>query len=66
MFVKLNSISINAAICDTVHDAETAHGPDYYLPIAFGTLFRNMQFAGHHSYLKKKDFYLLLAVKNVK
>ena len=63
MFVKLNTISINAAICDPVHDGETAHGPDKYLPTAFGTL--NMQFAGHHSYLKK-GFYLLLAVQNVK
>ena len=65
MFVKLKSFSINAAICDPEQDAETAHGPDYYMPTTFGTVFRNMQFAGHHSYLKK-GFYQLLAVQNVK
>ena len=26
VFVKLNSISINAVMCDPVHDAETVHG----------------------------------------
>ena len=26
VFVKLNSISINAAMCDPAHDAETVHG----------------------------------------
>ena len=64
MFVKLNSISINAAICDTVHDAETAHGPDYY---SIWNPFPKYAVCRASLISKKRiGFYLLLEVKNVK
>ena len=63
VFVKLNSISINAVMCDPVHDAETVHGL-----LSVNSIWNPfLKYAGCMASLisKKKGFYLLLAVQNV-